>query len=85
MSAAALDIAGPGGERFTGYLSLPTKGSGPGLVLPPEIFGVNRALRAAADFFAEEGHVVLVPDLFWRLQPPLNQACACNFPFTFGR
>jgi carboxymethylenebutenolidase len=33
-----------------------------------EIFGVNAAMRAAADYFDEEGNVVLVPDLFWRFQ-----------------
>lgn len=64
-----IDIVAADGGRFTGYLALPAKGSGPGIVMLQEIYGVNAVLRAAADLFAEEGYVVLVPDLFWRMQP----------------
>ena len=32
-----------------------------------EIFGVNEAIRATCDYFAEEGYVVLAPDMFHRL------------------
>lgn len=51
---------------FTGYLSVPEAGRGPGIILCQEIFGVNAAMREKADFLAEEGYTVLVPDLFWR-------------------
>lgn len=61
-------IATEGGS-FQGYLSVPEQGSGPGIVLLQEIFGVNPEMRAVADLFAEEGYAVLVPDLFWRLEP----------------
>lgn len=54
---------------FQGYLSLPASGTGPGLVLAQEIFGVNQTMRDVADYYAEEGYVVLVPDLFWRQEP----------------
>ena len=54
---------------FSGYLALPASGKGPGVVIGQEIFGVNANMRAVADFYAEEGYVALVPDLFWRLQP----------------
>lgn len=54
---------------FQGYLSLPASGTGPGLVLAQEIFGVNQTMRDVADYYAEEGYVVLVPDLFWRQAP----------------
>ena len=39
------------------------------VVLIQEIFGVNDAMKASAREFAEQGYHVLVPDLFWRLQP----------------
>lgn len=39
------------------------------LVMLQEIFGVNEAMRATAAQFAERGFDVLVPDLFWRLEP----------------
>jgi carboxymethylenebutenolidase len=61
--------AADGSGTFRGYLSLPSSGSGPGLVLAQEIFGVNATMREAADYYAEEGYAVLVPDLFWRQQP----------------
>lgn len=58
--------------RFSGYLALPASGKGPGVVIGQEIFGVNANMRAVADFYAEEGYVALVPDLFWRLQPGID-------------
>ena len=58
--------AGDGSGAFSAYLALPQSGKGPGLVLAQEIFGVNITMREVADYYAEEGYVVLVPDLFWR-------------------
>lgn len=57
-----------GQGAFDAYLALPPSGSGPGLVLLQEIFGINDFMKATADLYAEEGYVVLVPDLFWRMQ-----------------
>ncbi|NML27505.1 dienelactone hydrolase family protein [Zoogloea dura] len=54
---------------FAAYLTASVDGSGPGIVLCQEIFGVNAAMRAVADHLAEEGYTVLVPDLFWRQEP----------------
>lgn len=65
-----IDIAEDG--KFKGYLALPEAKSGPGLVMLPEIFGINATMRQAADLYAQEGYVVLVPDLFWRLEPGLD-------------
>lgn len=61
-----------GSGSFGAYLSLPVRGSGPGLVLAQEIFGVNATMRELADYYAEEGYVVLVPDLFWRQEPGIQ-------------
>jgi carboxymethylenebutenolidase len=61
--------AGDGSGSFRGYLALPSAGSGPGLVLAQEIFGINQTMRQVADYYAEEGYVVLVPDIFWRQEP----------------
>jgi carboxymethylenebutenolidase len=54
---------------FAGYLALPPAGSGPGLVLFQEIFGVNEHIRAVAEQYALDGFVVLAPDVFWRQAP----------------
>jgi carboxymethylenebutenolidase len=47
---------------------LPASGSGPGLVLFQEIFGVGPYIRAVAERLATLGYVVGAPDLFWRRQ-----------------
>ncbi len=60
-----IDIA-PG---FAGYLALPPGGTGPGLVLWQEIFGVNEHIRTVAEQYALDGFVVLTPDTFWRQAP----------------
>src|SRR5437870_5200908 len=54
------------GGEFDGYLSLPACGSGPGIVVLQEIFGVNEYMRSVADWYAARGFVALCPDLFWR-------------------
>ncbi|PBI82893.1 Carboxymethylenebutenolidase [Variovorax boronicumulans] len=64
--------AADGSGSFGAYLALPRGGTGPGLVLAQEIFGVNRTMRDVADYYAEEGYVVLVPDLFWRQEPDVQ-------------
>ncbi|KQX86732.1 dienelactone hydrolase family protein [Variovorax sp. Root473] len=64
--------AADGSGSFGAYLALPRGGTGPGLVLAQEIFGVNKTMRDVADYYAEEGYVVLVPDLFWRQQPDVQ-------------
>jgi carboxymethylenebutenolidase len=48
---------------------VPDAGSGPGLLLIQEIFGVGDYIQAVADDLADLGYVVAAPDLFWRLKP----------------
>ena len=57
---------------FEAHVALPAAGSGPGLVLLQEIFGVNDYVEDAARRLAELGYVVLAPDLYWRTQPGLR-------------
>jgi len=61
----------PAGERgsFNAYVAAPANGTGPGLVIIQEIFGVNSTMRALADHYAEAGYWAIVPDLFWRQEP----------------
>jgi carboxymethylenebutenolidase len=68
VSTQWIDIA-PG---FAGYLALPPGGSGPGLVLWQEIFGVNAHIQAVAEQYALDGFVVLAPDTFWRAAPRVS-------------
>lgn len=65
MSEAWVDIPVKGGA-----MSAFQVGSGkPGVVMLQEIFGVNVAMQEEARRFATLGYTMLVPDLFWRLQP----------------
>ena len=72
MTARWIDIDTTNGNEFRGYLSLPPTGSGPGLVLIQEIWGVNAHIRAVADQYAQDGYVVLAPDVFWRMKPGVD-------------
>src|SRR3954453_11472314 len=54
---------------FDAYCAVPGSGSGPGILLFQEIFGINDNMRGLADRLANEGYVVVVPDMFWRIEP----------------
>lgn len=72
MAGSYIDIPSTQGQEFRAYLAVPRDGRGPGIVLCQEIFGVNQTMRDIADLYAEEGYVVLVPDLFWRQEPNIE-------------
>ena len=72
MQSRWIDIDTDNGNVFRGYLSLPPKGTGPGIVLIQEIWGVNSHIRAVADQYALDGYVVLAPDVFWRQKPGVD-------------
>src|SRR6202166_1602005 len=80
-----VDVAAADGGTFKGYLTIPASGSGPGILLLQEIFGVNSSMREVADYYAEEGYVVLAPDLFWRLEPGIELGYSeAEFNKAFG-
>src|SRR6476619_3022395 len=51
------------GTQAHGYLALPAAGSGPGVVLIQEWWGLDDHMVDVADRLAAEGFVVLAPDL----------------------
>lgn len=53
-----MDIAG------LGYLAIPESGSGPGLIVLQEWWGLVPHIKDVADRFAAAGYVALAPDLF---------------------
>jgi carboxymethylenebutenolidase len=56
-------------------LWLPDAGSGPGILLLQEIFGVSGYIARRAADLAEAGYVVLAPELYWRLDTgPLDMS-----------
>jgi carboxymethylenebutenolidase len=60
------------GGEFDAHTVLPDAGSGRGLLVLQEIFGVGNYIRAAADRAANLGYVAMAPDLFWRLEPGIE-------------
>jgi carboxymethylenebutenolidase len=47
----------------------PDSGSGPGILLIQEIFGVGDRLRTVGVRLADAGYVVAAPEVFWRFAP----------------
>ena len=52
------------GRPVAGYLCRPASGTGPGLVVVQEYWGLVDHIKDVVDRFAAEGFVALAPDLF---------------------
>lgn len=52
------------GDEAYGYLALPRSGSGPGLIVIQEWWGLTTHMAQMADQLAGEGYVALAPDLY---------------------
>ena len=61
-------------------LYLPEAGTGPGIVLFQEIFGVTDYIRSRAQDLADLGYVVLVPHLYWRVGDEVVSEAADGLP-----
>lgn len=89
---ARLSIPSVDGGDFDGYLYAGPGGAAPGIVMLPEIYGVNRFLHETAERFAARGYAVLALDIFWRLArnvdlryegPEKKQANAYHDAFSY--
>jgi carboxymethylenebutenolidase len=69
MTTQTVTIPALSGGSFSAYLAAPSTQPHAAIVLIQEILGVNQNMRQTADDFAKEGYLVLVPDLYWRLEP----------------
>ncbi|MDT7950452.1 MAG: dienelactone hydrolase family protein [Acetobacteraceae bacterium] len=61
-----------GSGGFDAYVAHGPQSPAGVVVLIQEIFGVNESMKETARQIAEQGYHVLVPDLFWRLQPGVD-------------
>jgi carboxymethylenebutenolidase len=52
------------GSKASGYLAKPATGSGPGVLVIQEWWGLDESLKEMADRLAASGFVALVPDLY---------------------
>ena len=66
MTRSRLDIETPDGA-MPAHVWRPEGGSGPGVLLLQEIFGVSAYVERRAQDLADAGYVVLAPEIFWRL------------------
>lgn len=69
------------GSTMAAYVAYPAKGSNnfPGLLLFQEAYGVNHHIRNVADQFANEGYIVIAPELFHRTAPKGFEASYTDF------
>jgi carboxymethylenebutenolidase len=61
------------GATGGGYLSLPASGSGPGVVVIQEWWGLVPHIESVADRLAAEGFVALAPDLYHGAKVPVGE------------
>jgi carboxymethylenebutenolidase len=66
LAPRSVTVPTPDGD-MPALLWLPPSGSGPGLVMVQEIFGVSGYIQSRAADLATLGYVVLAPELYWRL------------------
>ena len=60
--------AGDDSGTFGSYVARPASGSGPGIVVIQEIFGVNSHIKSVADGYAADGYLAIAPAMYDRLQ-----------------
>jgi carboxymethylenebutenolidase len=68
-------IALPGADDFgmqVYRVAAQDAAAAPTVIVLHEIFGVNGAMRDVAGMLAAEGFEVLIPDLFWRVEPRIS-------------
>lgn len=74
MAASRVERVRVADGEFDLSVWLPAAGTGPGLLLIQEIFGVSDYIRDVAADLAGLGYVVAAPDLFWRIAPGWDAA-----------
>lgn len=72
MTSRNAIIAAEDGKSFSAYVTTTDNTKKPGLVVCAEAFGVNSHMRSLADRYSEMGFTVIVPDIFWRIEPGME-------------
>lgn len=63
MAGAMVEFTSNGGKA-SGYVAIPKKGTGPGVIVIQEWWGLVDHIKDVCDRFANEGYVALAPDLY---------------------
>ena len=72
MPERTVEIQTHDGGAMPAVVALPESGSGPGVVLLQEIFGITDYIKSRARDLAALGYVVVAPELYWRLGPHIS-------------
>lgn len=71
VSEKLVITAGDGG-KFNCHVAKPSGKATAAVIIIQEIFGVTEWLKSTAEWYAKNGYVAIVPDLFWRLDPGIQ-------------
>lgn len=71
MVGETVSIDAHDGRRFSAYLTKPSGGVGPAVMILNEGFGLTRWTKSIADRFAARGYLACAPELYWRTHPGL--------------
>ena len=68
------------------YVARPAAPPSAGIIVIPEIFGVNAGIRQKCDKWAAAGYLAIAPDIFWRFAPgvELNPDVPAELQEAFG-
>jgi carboxymethylenebutenolidase len=69
---------------FAAYISRPKASPAPAVVVLQELFGVNADIRKTCDELAEQGFIVVAPDLFWRQEPGVDLSVTSEADWQHG-
>jgi carboxymethylenebutenolidase len=71
---------------FNAYVAQPSGSAIAAIIVIPEIFGVNPAIRQKCDKLAEKGYLAVAPEIFWRFAPgvELNPDVETELQEAFG-
>ena len=69
MNGNMIELEARDDGRFGAYLTLPSAGPSPAVIILPEIFGITPWIKTISDQFAEHGYLVCAPEVYWRLHP----------------
>ena len=86
VTTRRLLVPSPDGGELSGHLAVPASGSGPGVVVLHEVFGVTAYVRGVCARLADLGYVALAPELYWRLEPEvdIDEASPGGVPRALG-
>jgi len=74
LSTTNVSIATEGGRSYDGYFGESGSGPAPGILILPEMFGMNDAMRGVVEDYARRGFATLLPNVFWRSEQPRGLA-----------